>query len=167
MVARYSEHTAPVRQATLNRCKDRYVSIDSNSMHCWMLAGEAQQARMVNILRYPRGTTNFVTCITYSDTAKLIFCACLDGNLRIYKNSLQLKSVLSWDQTVVYDMHFLCTTNEIIATGVHGVKVSPSQAHVLSFDLEMPVQMSPRRSPSCNACRFTAQNQTMTPMPAA
>lgn len=91
-------------------------------MHCWKLTGHVQ-ARSVNTLRYPRGTYNYVTCITYSDSAKLVFCACLDGNLRIFKNDMQLKSVLAWDQTVVYDMHFLRSTNEIIATGIQGLKV--------------------------------------------
>lgn len=123
ITARYTGHAGQVKQAIHNRKADSFLSIDNGAMHCWNLTGHVQ-ACAVNTFRYPRGTSNFVTCMTYSNSAKLVFCACLDGNLRIFKNDMQLKSILAWDQTVVYDMHFLHSTNEIIATGIHGMKVS-------------------------------------------
>ena len=156
-MARYTDHAGQVQQAIHNRKADRFLSIDSGAMHCWKLAGHVQ-ARSVNTLRYPRGTYNFVTCITYSDPAKLVFCACLDGKLRIYKNDMQLKSVLAWDQTVVYDMHFLRSTNEIIATGIQGMKVFAN--FCLAFHVCCD-QMSLKQPAAERICRSTAQKLMM------
>jgi WD40 repeat protein len=122
ITARYTDHAGPVRQAIYNPKADRVVSLDSRALHCWRFTGHVE-SECVTTIRYPRGAYNFVTCVAYSDSAKLVFCSCLDSCLRIYKNDMQLKSVLAWDQTYVYDMHFLHSTNEIIASGLQGLKV--------------------------------------------
>lgn len=59
----------------------------------------------------------------YISGPRLVACACLDGNLRLYKYDLKLKSTLPWGETVVFDMHHIKSSNEIIISGAQGIKV--------------------------------------------
>eukprot|EP00892_Ulva_mutabilis_P006733 jgi/Ulvmu1/4431/UM002_0156.1 len=110
-----------IKKIIANQEKDNYISFDQLGLHLWELDPCSPCAVSLKRLPFPR--TNFVTCMLHMPAPKLVACACLDGCLRLYKYDLRLKSTLPWGETVVFDMHHIESSNEIITSGSHGIRV--------------------------------------------
>jgi WD40 repeat protein len=122
-VATYRGHSTCVRQVAYNSDKGTYASIDDLGMRLWKVSdGGCGVVTNLKDLHFPNLKSNFVTAIMYSNHVKLFFCPCLDGNLRIYKHDLKIKSCLPWSESIVYDMAFVSKRDELLVAGAAGVK---------------------------------------------
>jgi hypothetical protein len=121
ILGRYGEHKGAIRDVVYHQDKDCYVSVDELGIHSWKMCPATRKPG--NTQRIPFQCLNFVTCMAYASGPKLVACACLDGCLRLYKHDLKVKSVLPWDDSIVFDMHYISKTNEIVVAGINGIRV--------------------------------------------
>jgi hypothetical protein len=58
--------------------------------------------------------STFITSMVIAhEPLNLLFCACLDGNLRLYSDKLRLRSCMPWSNGAVRDMVYNFKRNEV------------------------------------------------------
>lgn len=122
----YRAHKTRIQQVAHIPEKETLASIDEKGMHLWHTTdGPDDRSETIKDLRYPDRKSSFITAVTYSAHAKVLFAACLDGHLRLYKHNFKIKACLPWAESAVHDMAFVHKRDELVVAGAAGVKVWP------------------------------------------
>lgn len=96
-------HLSSVRRVTFNQRTKQFISVDEHCLKAWTLDHD-KQCRAQHDVQFPNYQSNFITSIVLSQELGLLFCACLDDNLRLYNERLRLKSSMPWSNGVVREV---------------------------------------------------------------
>eukprot|EP00198_Chlamydomonas_reinhardtii_P012386 XP_001701723.1 predicted protein [Chlamydomonas reinhardtii] len=103
MVGFCGGHLSSVRRVTFNQRTKQFISVDEHCLKAWTLDHD-KQCRAQHDVQFPNYQSNFITSIVLSQELGLLFCACLDDNLRLYNERLRLKSSMPWSNGVVREV---------------------------------------------------------------
>jgi WD40 repeat protein len=119
----YRKHKTSVHEVAYIAEKDAFASVDDLAIHLWHSTSKRpNKMDTLKDIHFPSGRGRFVTAMTFSSHARSLFCACLDGCLRIYKHNLKMRACLQWPESIVHAMVYVPKRDELLIAGAAGVK---------------------------------------------
>jgi hypothetical protein len=119
----YRKHKTCVHEVSYIPEKNVFASVDDLALRWWHSTDKnLDQTETLKDMHFPNGRGRFVTAMAFAPKARSLFCACLDGHLRIYKQNFKLRASLKWPESIVHTMVFSQRRDELVVAGAAGVK---------------------------------------------
>lgn len=118
----FKEHISAVRSVLRNPNTGQFISVDDKTLKSWAVERNGS-TKVVHNVAFPGFQSTFLTSIVLARDLNMIFASCLDSNLRLYSDKLQLKAAMPWSNGLVRTMVYNHRRNELITAGSAGVRV--------------------------------------------